>query len=111
MLWVAGVYNGLIRLRNRAKEAWSDIEVQLKRRYDLIPNLVETVKGYAKHEREVFEKVIQARNAALANHGSPASQAQDENALAADRDRVIEMGLAARATSGSTKAPISAPSR
>lgn len=58
-------YNGLIKLRNRAKEAWSDIDVQLKRRYDLIPNLVETVKGYAAHERELFEKVTQARAQAM----------------------------------------------
>ena len=64
-LWVVLVYNGLVRLRNRVREAWSDIEVQLKRRYDLIPNLVNTVKGYMKHEREVFEKVTEARARAL----------------------------------------------
>lgn len=63
--WVVLVYNGLVRLRNRAKEAWSDIEVQLKRRYDLIPNLLETVKGYAKHESAVFEKVTEARSRAM----------------------------------------------
>jgi len=60
-LWLIGVYNGLIRLKNRTNEAWSDIDVQLKRRYNLIPNLVESVKGYAKHERELFEKVTKAR--------------------------------------------------
>lgn len=65
VFWLIGVYNGLIRLRNRTDEAWSDIDVQLKRRYNLIPNLVETVKGYAKHERELFEKVTQARTAAM----------------------------------------------
>ncbi len=65
IFWLVGVYNSLIRLRNQTKEAWSDIDVQLKRRYDLIPNLVETVKGYAKHERELFEKVTQARTAAM----------------------------------------------
>jgi len=59
-------YNNFITLRNRVKEAWSDIEVQLKRRYDMIPNLVETVRGYASHEQETFEKVIQARNMAMA---------------------------------------------
>ena len=59
-------YNGFITLRNRAKEAWSDIEIQLRRRYDLIPNLVETVKGYAAHESGTLEKVIQARNMAMA---------------------------------------------
>lgn len=59
------IYNGLVRLRYRVKEAWSDIEVQLKRRYDLIPNLVETVKGYAKHETSAFENVTKARTAAM----------------------------------------------
>lgn len=59
------VYNDLIKLRNRCKEAWSDIDVQLKRRYDLIPNLIETVKGYAAHERELFEKVTEARTKAM----------------------------------------------
>ena len=65
ILWVIFVYNGLVRLKNRAKEAWADIDVQLKRRYNLIPNLVETVKGYAAHEREVFEKVTEARTKAM----------------------------------------------
>lgn len=65
-LWLGGAYNGLVRLRNQLENAWSQIDVQLKRRYDLIPNLVETVKGYAKHERETLEKVIQARNIAAA---------------------------------------------
>lgn len=65
VLWLIVVYNGLIALRNQAEEAWSDINVQLKRRYDLIPNLVETVKGYAKHEKEAFENVVKARNAAM----------------------------------------------
>lgn len=64
-LWVIASYNGFITLVNRAKEAWSDIEVQMKRRYDLIPNLVETVKGYASHEREAFENVTKARAAAM----------------------------------------------
>lgn len=64
-LYAVMVYNGLITLRNRTDEAWSDIDVQLKRRYDLIPNLVNTVKGYATHERELFEKVTQARTAAM----------------------------------------------
>ena len=65
ILWLIGVYNSLIRTKNHVNEAWSDIDVQLKRRYNLIPNLVETVKGYAKHEREVFEKVTQARSQAM----------------------------------------------
>lgn len=65
ILWVIATFNGLVTLKNRTKEAWSDIDVQLKRRYDLIPNLVETVKGYATHEREVFEKVTEARARAM----------------------------------------------
>lgn len=64
-VWFAATYNGLVVFRNRTKEAWADIDVQLKRRYDLIPNLVETVKGYATHERELFEKVTQARTQAM----------------------------------------------
>ena len=65
ILWVIFTYNGLIRHRNRTKEAWADIDVQLKRRYNLIPNLVETVKGYATHEKGVFEKVTEARTRAM----------------------------------------------
>ncbi len=62
---IAGMYNSLVKLKNRALEAWADIDVQLKRRYDLIPNLIETVKGYASHEKELFENVTKARTAAL----------------------------------------------
>ena len=80
VLYVVVVYNGLVRLRNRIENAWSQIDVQLQRRYDLIPNLVETVKGYATHEREVFERVTQARNQAIGAQGV-ASQAQAENAI------------------------------
>lgn len=65
ILWAVFTFNRLVTLKNRAKEAWSDINVQLKRRYDLIPNLVETVKGYASHEKEVFEKVTEARSKAM----------------------------------------------
>ena len=79
-VWLIAVYNGLIRLKNRVQEAWSDIEVQLKRRYDLIPNLIETVKGYATHERELLEKVTAARTAAMTS-GSLAEKAQAENML------------------------------
>ena len=74
-------YNGFVTLRSRVKEAWSDIEVQMKRRYDLIPNLVETVKGYAAHESGTLEKVIQARNAAMAPHNSMAEVSKNENVL------------------------------
>jgi len=77
---VIAIYNGLIRLRNRVDEAWSDISVQLKRRYDLIPNLVNTVKGYAAHEKEVFEKVTEARTRAM-SAGTPHEKEQAENAL------------------------------
>ena len=74
------IYNGLVRDRNRVDNAWGQVEVQLKRRYDLIPNLVETVKGYASHERQTFEQVTLARSAAQSASG-PAEQAQAENFL------------------------------
>jgi LemA protein len=80
VLYAVVTYNGLVRLRNQAEEAFSDIDVQLKRRHDLIPNLVETVKGYASHERQVFENVTAARANAVAATG-PAQQAQAENQL------------------------------
>ena len=81
LLWVAVTYNGLVRLRNQCREAWSGIDTELKRRYDLIPNLVETVKGYAQHEQETLKLVVEARNRAVASTGSPESQAKDENAM------------------------------
>ena len=80
ILWVIVLFNALVALKNRTKEAWSDIDVQLKRRYDLIPNLVETVKGYATHERELFEKVTQARTVAMGAKGIK-EKAQAENML------------------------------
>jgi len=80
LLWAIAIYNGLIKLKNRVDEAWSDIDVQLKRRYDLIPNLVSTVKGYATHEKEVFEKVTEARTRAMGAQ-SAADKAQAENML------------------------------
>ena len=79
-LWFVGTYNGLVRLRQEVKNAWSQIDVQLKRRHDLIPNLVEAVKGYMTHERDTLERVIQARNQAAGATGLPA-KAQAENAL------------------------------
>ena len=79
-LWIAGTYNGLVKLKNRAKEAWADIDVQLKRRYDLIPNLVEIVKGYAAHEKEVFERVTEARSNAMKAE-TMKEKAQAENIL------------------------------
>ncbi|MBZ9572935.1 LemA family protein [Patescibacteria group bacterium] len=80
VLWFAGSYNGLVKRKNRAKEAWADIDVQLKRRYNLIPNLVKTVKGYATHEREVFQKVTEARSRAMGAQGME-EKAKAENML------------------------------
>ena len=80
VLWVVILYNGLVKFRNRVQEAWSDIDIQLKRRYNLIPNLVETVKGYATHERELFEKVTKARTTAM-NAAGVKEQGQAENML------------------------------
>ncbi len=79
--WVIGIYNKLVRVRQHLKDSWSGVDVELKRRYDLIPNLINVVKGYANHERETLEKVIAARNQAAGNHGSPSSQAKDESLL------------------------------
>jgi len=80
IIWFITVFNGIVSLRNRTKEAWSDIDVQLKRRHDLIPNLIETVKGYAKHEKEVFEKVTEARASAISAKGAKEA-AKAENVL------------------------------
>ncbi|AKM82034.1 TPA: LemA family protein [Candidatus Berkelbacteria bacterium] len=79
-IWFIGVYNSIITAKNRTKEAWSDIDVQLKRRHDLIPNLVETVKGYAKQESGVFEKVTEARANAI-NAKGPVDASEKENVL------------------------------
>ncbi len=80
VLWIGASYNALVRNRNRVKESWSDIDVQLKRRHDLIPNLVETVKGYAEHEKSTFDAVIQARSKAMGAQ-TVAEHAQAENLL------------------------------
>jgi LemA protein len=80
VLWAVMTYNGLVSLRQRVNQAFADIDVQLKQRHDLIPNLVETVKGYASHERGTLEAVVQARNAAISAQG-PAAQAAAENQL------------------------------
>lgn len=81
VLYVILAYNSLVALRQNVREAVSDIESQQKRRYDLIPNLVETVKGYAKHERETLDAVIKARNIAMSNSGNIAQQSSDQNML------------------------------
>ena len=80
ILWLIFTFNSLIKLRNRTKEAWADIDVQLKRRYNLIPNLVEVVKGYAGHEKGVFEKVSEARSRAMGAQ-SPKEKVEAENIL------------------------------
>lgn len=82
VIWFIATYNGLITLRNRTDEAWSDIDVQLKRRHDLIPNLVNTVKGYAGHEKQLFENVTNARASAMGAK-TPEEHAKAENALTA----------------------------
>ena len=87
------LYNNLVRLRNRIEGAWAQIDVQLKRRYDLIPNLVETVKGYAGHERETLDAVVRARNAAGAASG-PADQAQAETMVTAALRQVFALSEA-----------------
>lgn len=82
VLWAIAIYNGMVRGRNETKNAWSQIDVQLKRRYDLIPNLVETVKGYIKHERETLEAVVRARQVAMGAAGQgAAAQGQAEGQL------------------------------
>lgn len=81
VLLVLANYNALVRGKNAIKESWADVDTELKRRYDLIPNLVATVQGYATHERETLQRVVEARSRAVASTGSPASQAADENVL------------------------------
>lgn len=81
LIWAIATINRFVRLRQHLRESWADIDVELKRRYDLIPNLVETVKGYARHEQETLARVVELRNRAAANSGSPSSQSRDESAL------------------------------
>jgi LemA protein len=91
--YFVGIYNSLVRKRNQKDNAWSQIDVQLKRRHDLVPNLVETVKGYAKHERETLEAVIQARNQAVAAQG-PAAAGQAEGILGAALGKLFALAEA-----------------
>lgn len=93
---IIGLYNSLIRLKNRVDEAWADIDVQLKRRYDLIPNLVETVKGYAAHEKETLDRVIQARNSAMNAHdsGNMEEKLKAENALSSTLKSIFALSEA-----------------
>jgi LemA protein len=80
VIWAIGIYNDLVSMRQRVNQAFADVDVQLRQRHDLIPNLVETVKGYAAHERGTLDEVVKARNAAMTAQG-PAQQAAAENAL------------------------------
>jgi LemA protein len=89
LIWLIGNYNRLAGLAQHIRESWAGIEVELKRRYDLIPNLVATVKGYAAHERQTLEKIIELRNRAAANWGAPDSQAADESALMLEMKRLF----------------------
>ena len=93
LLWAVFTYNRLVTLRNRVENGWSQIDVQLRRRYDLIPNLIETVKGYAAHEREVFEHVTEARTRAMGATGVE-DQANAENAVTAGLGRLIAVAEA-----------------
>ena len=93
LLWLVSMFNKLVKLRNRAENGWAQVDVQLRKRYDLIPNLVETVKGYATHERETFEAVTQARVAAQQAQGV-AQQAQAENMLTAALGRLFAVAEA-----------------
>src|SRR5262252_7659941 len=93
LIWAAVAYNGLVAKRNRSENAWAQVDVQLRRRYDLIPNLVEAVKGYAAHERETFDAVTQARGAAERATG-PASAAEANEHLGGAIDRLIAVSEA-----------------
>lgn len=94
LIWAIATYNGFVRLRNLVQEAWRQIDVELHRRYDLIPNLVETVKGYASHERAVFDEVTRARAAAATPGSTPAQQAVEENVLSQALGRLFAVAEA-----------------
>ncbi|WP_372795611.1 LemA family protein [Pontiella sp.] len=89
VIWMIATYNTLVALRNHIAESWSDVDTELQRRYELIPNLVETVKGYARHERETLEKVIELRNQCRADRGSIAHQAGSEKQLVSGVQRLM----------------------
>jgi LemA protein len=94
LVWLIANFNRFARVRQHIRESWADVDVELKRRYDLIPNLVETVRGYAQHERDVLEKVIELRNRAMANHGPASGQAVDETALQIGMKRLFAVAEA-----------------
>jgi len=89
LVFVIATYNTLVALRNHIQDAWANIDTELKRRYDLIPNLVATVKGYAAHEKEIFERVTQLRTQCMASNGRPEEQAVDENQLVAALQKMM----------------------
>ena len=89
LIYVVATYNTLVALRNHIRDAWGNVDTELKRRYDLIPNLVATVKGYAAHEREVLDHVTQLRTQCIASQGRPGEQAVDENQLVAALQRLL----------------------
>jgi LemA protein len=91
LIWFIAAYNTFVRLRQHVKESWSGIDTELKRRYDLIPNLVETVKGYAAHEKQVLQSVVEARSRAVNSNGSPNEQARDENMLVGAMQRLFAL--------------------
>ena len=88
-IWLIMTYNRFVSIRQHLKESWSDVDVELKRRYDLIPNLISTVKGYAAHEKSLFMEVTEARNKAMENNGSPDSQSGDEQKLVRGVGRLL----------------------
>ncbi len=94
IIWVIAVYNSLVKTRQTTRESWSDIDTELKRRYDLIPNLVEVVKGYAQHETELFEAVTRARNQAVDSLGDIKSQARDERRLVSSTRKLLAVAEA-----------------
>lgn len=94
LIWFIATYNRFIRLRQHIKESWADVDVELRRRHDLIPNLVQTVKAYAAHERELFEHVVKLRAAAMAPHASRAALSTDESALGGAVGRVVALAEA-----------------
>lgn len=94
LVWTIATWNRFVRLRQHIRESWSDIDVELKRRYELIPNLVATVQGYAAHERSTLERVIELRNRAVASAGSPAAQGRDESDLMLGLKRLFALAEA-----------------
>lgn len=89
LVWFVATFNTLVRYRNHVTESWSDVDTELQRRYDLIPNLVSTVKGYAAHEKNLLEEVTRLRGEARDNHGSPESQARSENSFVSALNRLL----------------------